>query len=57
MGNCPVCGSEVVIEQDWALGRILRCGTHYRRTERFDVVTSPHLLDSSEIDKENQHAA
>lgn len=36
MEKCPYCGSEVVIEEDWALGRVIRCGTHYRRVDRFD---------------------
>lgn len=51
--KCPVCDAPVVVEEDWALGRVTRCGIHYRKVERFDRRPAPHLLDKQEKGEQN----
>lgn len=35
--NCPVCQRELMIVEDWPLGRVSRCPEmHFQRSEDFD---------------------
>lgn len=47
MDTCPVCGNEPVVDEDWELGRISRCGIHYRKVENFDKGTKDERQDAA----------
>lgn len=48
MIQCPVCGNELMVDENWELGRVSHCGIHYRKVERFDRNPTAGILDKSE---------
>lgn len=52
--KCPVCGGEIISEEDWTFGRTLICEqNHFRKVERYDKPPAPDLLDKQEKGETN----
>lgn len=48
MTICPVCGGEIIVDEDWELGRVSHCGIHYRKVEHFDKFPNSDVLHKEE---------